>query len=87
MEEPVAAVEEVPAEEDDEGEWEAHTDAEGRTYYSNSKSNETSWGEYDQSTWNRHEHEGAPYWYVLALCWFYSARQLVYGFQTATLAV
>jgi len=62
-EEPVATAEEVPAEEKDEGEWEAYTDAEGRTYYLNSKTNETSWGEHDQLTWDRHEHEGAPYWY------------------------
>ena len=62
VEEPAAAAEDAPAEEEDEGEWEAHTDAEGRTYYSNTKTNETSWGEYDQSTWDRHEHDGSPYW-------------------------
>ena len=52
------------AAEEDEGKWKAHTDAEGRTYYSNSATNETSWGEDDQSTWDRYEQEGAPYWYV-----------------------
>ena len=60
-----ASAEPVAAAEEDEGKWKAHTDAEGNTYYVNSETNETSWGEHDQSTWNRYEQEGAPYWYVL----------------------
>ena len=58
-----ASTGEAPAEDGDEGEWIMHTDPEGRTYYSNSKTGEASWGEHDATTWDRHEHDGKPYWH------------------------
>mmetsp|Transcript_98184 Transcript_98184/g.281042 ORF Transcript_98184/g.281042 Transcript_98184/m.281042 type:complete len:99 (+) Transcript_98184:61-357(+) len=44
-------------------EWTAHYDDEGRIYYANVNSGETSWGEYDTTTWDQHEHDGRAYWY------------------------
>lgn len=44
--------------------WDAHTDeTTGQTYYYCASTGVTSWGEADLTTWDRHEHDGKPYWY------------------------
>ena len=52
----------VAAEFESASEWTAHYDDQGRIYYAN-ENGETSWGEYDVTTWDEHQHEGRAYWY------------------------